>query len=521
MTVRFLVAPVVFICLCISSCKEYHRNKSYAHVTTSSIKKGKVLAEKYCQSCHLFPDPSFADAKTWNDGILPSMGPRLGIFEYNFRDYPSSRNDKNLEGNMYPAKPLLSADDWQHVIDYFTATAPDSLPLQSRSQPIKEGLPFFNALIPPITATGPAVSFVKIDTSQNEHLLLYDLVTQAVYRFNNQLQLRDSLAIGGCIVNVEEGEGRLLTCNIGNINPNNGKYGRAQYLNMASGKMQLDTAVVLTNLERPVQITPADLNRDGRTDYVACEFGFVTGSLSWYENTGTNQFRKHVIKAVPGAIRAIVRDDNKDGLPDLWVLFAQGDEGISVFTNKGAGRFEEKQVLRFPPVYGSTYFEFADFNKDGYPDIVYTCGDNADYSQVLKPYHGIYIFLNDGKNNFRQKFFFPINGCYKAIARDFDVDGDLDIATISFFADYARQPEEGFVFLENRGAFNFQPYTVPESKQGRWLTMDAADLNGDGLIDLVLGNFSIGPKMMTSETDWKKGPAFIFLQNTISRQRKY
>jgi hypothetical protein len=324
----------------------------------------------------------------------------------------------------------------------------------------------------------------------------------------------DSLFIRGSIVNAEAENGRWLVCNIGNINPNNGRFGRGQYLYAAAHeKMRQDTGVVLQNLQRPVQITPADINKDGRNDYIVCEFGFVTGSLSWFENRSNGTFTQHILKPVPGAIKTYVEDYNKDGLPDLWVLFAQGDESISLFTNKGNGQFEERQVLRFPPVYGSTYFEFADFNKDGFDDIVYTCGDNADYSQVLKPYHGVYIFLNDGKNNFQEKFFFPINGCYKAIARDFDADGDLDIATISFFADYARQPEEGFVYMENKGNFHFRPYTFPENKQGRWLTMDAGDFNGDGWIDLVLGNFSIGPKMMQSETDWKKGPSFILLQH--------
>ena len=163
-------------------------------------------------------------------------------------------------------------------------------------------------------------------------------------------------------------------------------------------------------------------------------------------------------------------------MPDIWALFAQGNEGIFLFTNKGGGAFDTKQVLSFPPYYGSSSFELDDFNGDGYKDIIYTCGDNADYSVILKPYHGVYIYLNDGKNNFKQRYFYPINGCYKAIAKDFDGDGDLDIATIAFFADYVHQPEEGFIYFKNvskqpigQTDLTFQPYSITAGKLGRWL----------------------------------------------------
>jgi hypothetical protein len=224
------------------------------------------------------------------------------------------------------------------------------------------------------------------------------------------------------------------------------------------------------------------------------------------------------LSSLPGAIKAHVIDHNKDGLPDVWALFTQGSEGISIFTNLGRGRFHEEKVLTFPSVYGSSYFELADFNNDGNPDIVYTCGDNADYSMVLKPYHGVYVYINDGRNNFTQEFFFAIHGCFKALARDFDKDGDIDIATISFFADYANQPEEGFVYLENKGPGNqdalaFEPFTFPESQLGRWLTMDVGDVDGDGKTDIVLGNFSMRPSETKPLKDWKKGPPFLILRN--------
>ena len=217
------------------------------------------------------------------------------------------------------------------------------------------------------------------------------------------------------------------------MNPNNGKYGSAGRISIdEKGKMQADSSLKFDKLARPVQITSADFNKDGKTDYLVCEFGNLTGALSWMENIGDNKYERHVLRGAPGSIKAYIRDVNHDGLPDIWVLFAQGEEGIFLFTNKGHGKFEQEEVLRFQPIFGSSYFELADFNKDGYPDIVYTCGDNADYSPVLKPYHGVYIFMNDGSNHFKQQYFFPMYGCFKAIARDFDGDGDLDIAAISF-----------------------------------------------------------------------------------------
>ncbi|HTF30128.1 MAG TPA: VCBS repeat-containing protein [Flavitalea sp.] len=505
----------VFGCISLIACKEYPRNKTYAAIPESSVRAGERLAAVHCRSCHELPDPSLLDVKSWEDGVLPQMGPRLGIFKHNFRYYPSAKKDPFLDSGYYPSKPLITPAQWQSIMNYYLATSPDTLPQQARNKIAHKSLPFFKVEMPPFQYDSSAVSFIHINQSASgPELLFNDIRKQQLFRLNKNLVLSDSIVRTGNIVDMEFHNGKTVICDIGQLNPTNGKFGSlAIGLNNSSRRFDTVFQTIARHLARPVDIASGDLNKDGTTDYVVCEFGNLTGSLSWLQNVRDNKFERHELSALPGAIKAYLHDYNNDGLSDLWVLFAQGREGVVVFTNLGNGKFRQQEVLSFPAVYGSSFFELADFNHDGAMDIVYTCGDNADFSMILKPYHGVYIFLNDGNNKFRQQYFFPLNGCFKAIPRDYDQDGDLDIAAIGFFPDFVNQPEEGFVYLENKGNFNFESYSFPEAQLGRWLTMDAGDIDGDGRIDLVLGNFSIRPSAVNAAHDWKKGPPFILLKN--------
>ena len=92
------------------------------------------------------------------------------------------------------------------------------------------------------------------------------------------------------------------------------------------------------------------------------------------------------------------------------------------------------------------------------------------------------------------------------------------IASIAFFPDYKNTPEEGFIYWENKGELSFEPSSFSDVTAGRWLTMDAGDIDGDGDVDIVLGNavFFIGamPDSLKKKLDVYSASVLI-LKNTL------
>ena len=219
-------------------------------------------------------------------------------------------------------------------------------------------------------------------------------------------------------------------------------------------------------------------------------------------------------------IRSVIKDMNGDGKKDIVALFSQGDENITIYYQLEDLKFRMDKVIRFSPIYGSSWFELIDYDHDGDDDIITVHGDNADQTYIPKPYHGLRLHINDGNNQFEEKYFYPMNGATRVVARDFDQDGDIDFGLLSTFPDYENPAEPSFIYLENKNAsaFTFENSTLKESNYGRWLLMDAGDVDGDGDEDIILSSFlySFTPVPIEKIDLWReKGIDIMILENKL------
>ncbi|MDP5168908.1 MAG: VCBS repeat-containing protein [Bacteroidia bacterium] len=484
---------------------------SVACLKQENQQNGKALAAVHCAACHLVPEPGDLTRSIWRDHVLPHMGARLGVYEgarFSRDSMLGVGAERESHESLFPLAPALSQDQWLALKAYFLDNSPDTM-----SASMLDAVPLdLHALLHPMPLPLPAPATTLLSLSLENEIVIGDANTgNLMFLQPGQATVLRVARVGeGASTFAETNDASLVTV-MGSFSPTDLPLG---YVLALPHRAELPPITLLDHLRRPVDTDFADLNGDGKVDILVCEFGKWQGGLSLFiQGSSPTEYRKEWLWSEPGATQAEVVDIDEDGDLDILALFAQGREGIWLFRQNETHQFAAEQLLSFPPSWGSTSFQYTDVTGDGQADLLLTHGDNADYPPFVKPYHGIRLYeLAAGE--WKESWFLPFPGAYKAIPLDIDQDGDLDIAAISFFPDVDRMPI-GFVVFVQDSPGKFSPHSVAGQEQGRWIVMETADLDNDGDKDLLLGGLMFdAPGHPDMVQLWKeKNHCLVWIEN--------
>jgi hypothetical protein len=463
--------------------------------------EGKELAKTYCASCHMLPEPGSLPKNVWQYSTLPYMGIMMGVDkEIGMLEKPLS--DYTILG---PGSQLIPDEDWEKIKAYYLEEAPKTLEMPAYIPLATASIFQPETIVATLPGTTlPNMTAVRID-ARRQQITAGDQSNRVIWKWDASGKLLETKTNQDALTDITLLGSETLYTFIGTTTQANPEVNG--FVSQASSGKKL-----LQGLNRPIGLVSANLDGEAGDELISSEFGFKVGGMSvWKLEKGV--YKKYVLNPQTGATKSIVRDFTGDGKPDILALFAQGDERILLYENQGGLKFKEKQLLRFPSIYGSSSFDVVDIDGDKDLDMVYTAGDNADFTTVLKPYHGMYIFENTGGFAFKQKAFFSQNGATKVMPGDFDGDGDADLISIALFPDVAARPGEGAMYFENKKG-TFVPMTLPIQHLGRWSVMDVADMDGDGDLDVALGSHAVAKFPQGGfDPQWKQAKGLLILRN--------
>lgn len=261
------------------------------------------------------------------------------------------------------------------------------------------------------------------------------------------------------------------------------------YLNEGGSFQREDDRLPVTGTSNAVVLT--DLNDDGRLDAIIGN----NGQNNLLMGDGAGGFIDETSARLPQTA-AITQDlalADIDGDGDLDLVTGNEDDN-RIYINDGAGVFADESAARLPLRAGAEEtrgVDLADIDGDGDLDLLFANVGlgvgRADPQNRVLINNGAGVFVDETESRLPTDKDYSMDGDFA----DIDGDGDPDILTANYGdSDRPRQATRYRVYL-NDGAGVFVERTgdlLPETAIGHGFDIEAADYNGDGVMDLYLGS---------------------------------
>jgi hypothetical protein len=452
--------------------------------STTAASADEVRAR--CIVCHAVPEPDILPKAAWRDELARMMLIQEGVPE------PAGAI------GMIPLPP-----DWRRILRFYQERAPEKLPDPQPWPSVDNRLGFVrrNLALPKGGAAAVAnVRFLDIDGDRKLDIVASDMrsgqvvagLAKSDFALGPLAKLRHPAHIEQVDLD-KDGIEDLLIADLGSFLPADHQEGAVYWLR--GTRKGFRPVVLASGLGRVADVRAADFDGDGDLDVIAAVFGWRrTGGITLLENRtikwASPVFVARVVDKRTGSIHVPIADLNKDGRPDFVALLAQEHESVVAFVNNGKNlEFTPQTIYAAPhPNWGSSGIDLVDMDRDGDQDVLMTNGDAFD-DFIVKPYHGVQWLENTGSYPYVPHWLAQLPGAHRAQGADVDGDGDLDIvASVMIAGGEMRTQMASLVWLEQVQPGAFERRTL-EAGTPYHATLDVGDFNGDGKPDLAVGWF--------------------------------